>query len=234
MEQQAFYKDQYDRSLDRKNEINSSLSTPIGILSALIAGFLYAASNFGYEKQSVLNGVFILIGIQALGCLIVSIYHLSKALSDASKGYEYAYLPDAVDLNTYHNGLLAFYQAQAGLPAQQAEVKAQQDFDTYLTGLLIECADNNQKRNKTKTAHRFQCHRYTIFAFIFLALLIIPFGINFGLNKGKDKIQKVNVVNYHQDTTAYGKATRSNKADTTAHSMDTRRGRPRGETPGKH
>lgn len=169
MEQKAFYKDQYDRSLDRKNEINSSLATPIGILSALIAGFLYSASNFEYEKLSVLNGVFIVIGIQALGCLIFSIYHLSKALSDASKGYEYAYLPDAADLNTYYTGLLTFFQAQAGIPAQQAEAKAQHDFDTYLTGLLIECADNNQKRNKTKTAYRFLCHRYMIFAFIFLA-----------------------------------------------------------------
>ncbi|MDN3584949.1 hypothetical protein [Mucilaginibacter flavus] len=33
MEQYVFYKDQYDKTLERKNEINSSLSTPIGILT---------------------------------------------------------------------------------------------------------------------------------------------------------------------------------------------------------
>jgi len=235
MEQEAFYKDQYDRSLDRKSEINSSLSTPIGILSALVAGLLYAASNFEYEAHSVLTGTFIVFGVLSLCALVVSIYHLTTALSDNHRGYEYAYLPDAKDLDAYHAGLLAFYQAQPNLTATQAAKQAQEEFEGYVTGLLINGADNNQKRNKTKTAHRFQCHRYMILAFIFLSLLIIPFGINFGINKGKEKVQQVKIngsvpLHVKIDTIAYVKATKYYKCrqtDASSSANDTRRCRPR-------
>jgi len=35
-----------------------------------------------------------------------------------------------------------------------------------------------------------------MFAFISLSLLTIPFGIDFGVNKEKDKIQKVKIVSF--------------------------------------
>jgi hypothetical protein len=49
-----------------------------------------------------------------------------------------------------------------------------------------------------------------IYALISLGLLIFPFGIDFGMNKGKDKVQKVKIdsvipvnmaIKYKKDTT---------------------------------
>ena len=49
-----------------------------------------------------------------------------------------------------------------------------------------------------------------IFALISVSLLIIPFGIDFGRNRGKDKVQKVKIdqvipvdltIKYQKDTT---------------------------------
>jgi hypothetical protein len=194
MEQEAFYKDQYDKSLDRKNEINSSLSTPIGILTALVAGLFYATTSFDFADNFTLTVIFGIIGACSLCLLSKSIYHLVKALSDLHEGYDYAYLADADVLNNYYTGLLSFYNSQPGATPAASLHAAQKDFDEYLLSELIKSAGINQKNNKSKMYQRFKCHQFMIFAFISLSLLIITFGIDFANNKGKDKIQKIKIV----------------------------------------
>jgi Na+/H+ antiporter NhaC len=237
MEQETFYKDQYDKSLDRKNEINSSLSTPIGILTALVAGLFYATTTFDFTDNLSLTIIFAIIGAGSLALLSKSIFHLVKALSDLHEGYDYAYLADTDDLNQYYTGLLNFYNNQQGATAGSAQVSAQKEFDAYLLSELIKSAGINQKNNKAKMFQRFKCHQFMIFAFILLSLLIIPFGVDFGINKRKDKVQKVKIdsvipVNLNikcKDTTerlnikisGNGKAS-SRKTDPSAHSNDKR------------
>ena len=239
MEQEAFYKDQYDKSMDRKNEINSSLSTPIGILTALVAGLFYATTTFDFTDKPVLTILFVVIAAGSVGLLSNSIFHLVKALSDLHEGYDYAYLADTDDLNNYYTGLVGFYNNQQGATPESARQSAQKEFDAYLLGELIKSAGINQKNNKAKMFQRFKCHQFMIFAFISLSLLIVPFGIDFGINKGKDKIQKIKIesvipVNLNikcKDTSerlniktsGNGKAN-SSKTDTSAHSNDKRGG----------
>jgi hypothetical protein len=193
MEQEAFYKDQYDKSLDRKNEINSSLSTPIGILTALVAGLFYATATFDFSDKPVLSIIFAAIAAGSLVLLSRSIFHLVKALLDLRQGYDYAYLADTDDLNNYYTGLLNFYNNEPQANPESARQSAQNEFDAYLLNELIKSAGINQKNNKAKMFQRFKCHQFMIFAFISLSLLIVPFGIDFGINKGKDKIQKVKI-----------------------------------------
>ncbi len=193
VEQYAFYKDQYDKTLERKNEINSSLSTPIGILTALVAGLFYATTNFNFDDNLTLSIVFAVIGVVSIGLLSISIYRLVRAFSDLQNGLEYFYLNDADVLNTYYQGLITFYTAQAGAIPANIIISAQKEFEEYLTAELITNTANNQINNREKTFHRFQCHQYMIYSLISLSLLIIPFGIDFGISKGKDKVQKVKV-----------------------------------------
>ena len=193
MDQEAFYKDQYDRTLDRKNEINSSLSTPIGILTALVAGLFYSTTNFDFTDSLALSIIYAVIAFCSFCLLSKSIFHLVKALSDLHEGYDYAYLADTDDLDRYYTGLVDFYGSQPGAIPLDALQAAKKEFDAYLLRELIKSAGINQKNNKLKMFQRFQCHQYMIYAFISLSLLIIPFGIDFGINKGKDKVQKVKI-----------------------------------------
>jgi hypothetical protein len=194
MEREAFYKDQYDKSLDRKSEINCSLSTPIGILTALVAGLFYATTSFDFSDNIALAIIFGIIGISSLCLLGKSIFHLVKALSDLHEGYDYAYLADTDVLDNYYTRLLSFYNSQPGVTPAGAVQSTQKEFDDYLLSELIKSAGINQKNNKSKMFQRFKCHQFMIFAFISLSLLIIPFGIDFANNKGKDKIQKIKIV----------------------------------------
>lgn len=193
MQQEEFYKDQYDRSLDRKNEINTSVSTPIGILTALIAGLYFETTNFDYGDTAWLCIVFLLIAVISVILIVLSIYYLIKAFSDFQNGYNYAYLNDTDVLDQYFQGLLAYYQAQPNSTPSGAKTAAQKEFDAYILSELIKSAGINQKNNKAKIAARFQCHKFMIFALISLSLLIIPFGIDFAIHSGKDKIQKVKI-----------------------------------------
>ncbi|SEB15711.1 hypothetical protein SAMN05443550_112189 [Pedobacter hartonius] len=59
MDLQTFYKDQYDKSLASKSEINSSLSTHIGISTTLVAALFYATTNFDFNDNLILSVFFI-------------------------------------------------------------------------------------------------------------------------------------------------------------------------------
>ncbi|KQR70156.1 hypothetical protein [Pedobacter sp. Leaf176] len=225
MANDEFYKDQYDRTLERKNEINSSLSTPIGILTALVAGILYASSNFEFLGHPLLSITFSFFCILSIFFLGRSIFHLVKALSDLHNGYDYAYLPEMTSLDQFFISSVAFYNGQGGLNPIQVQKAAQADLDENLKQLYIAGSDINQNNNKTKTYQRFKCHQFMIFSFISLSLLIIPFGIDFTLNKGKDKVHRVKLLNpiplkiniTHRNTIYNGK--KSNYTETKAFSI---------------
>jgi len=193
MDLQIFYKDQYDKSLVNKSEINSSLSTHIGILTALVAALFYATTNFNFNDNLILSIFFIVFTFLAVVFLSISIYRLIKAFSDFHNGQEYAYLNDADFLDNYYIDLVIFYKAQPVVTGISAEEIAINEFNGYLTKELIKNTTVNQINNRQKTYHRFKCHQFMIYALIVLSLLIIPFGIDFGLSKGQDKVHKVKI-----------------------------------------
>jgi hypothetical protein len=193
MDYREFYKEQYSGTLGHKSEINNSLSTPIGILTALIAGFFYALTNFDFTDNFILSIVFIVISGISLFFLERSVYFLFKAFSDFHNGFEYAYLNDADVLKQYYDGLVTYYDSQPNSNPTNSNLLANKEFENYLLSEYIKSAGINQRNNDSKITYRFQCHRYMIIALISLSLLVVPFGIDFGINKGKDKVQKVQI-----------------------------------------
>ncbi len=94
-------------------------------------------------------------------------------------------------LDQYFKDLITFYNAQPDANTDTSIAAAKRDFDAYILSELIKSAGINQKNNKSKIFQRFMCHQYMIYALIALSLLIVPFGIDFGINKGKDRAQHV-------------------------------------------
>jgi hypothetical protein len=191
MDQETFYKDQYDKSLSARTEINGSLSTPIGILTALLAGLYFCVTNFDYEDDVSLTKYFTVIAVVTTGLLLAAIVYLILAFADFLNSRKYYTLNDADVLNQYYNDSVAFYtQNLPALPATP-ESEAKKDYDAYLLQEYIRNAAINQRTSRIKTALLFQSHKLMIYAIISLSLLIIPFGIDFGYNRGKEKVQKI-------------------------------------------
>src|ERR1700748_1484601 len=176
MDQGAFYKEQYEKSLAARTEIDGSLSTPIGILTALLAGLYFCATNFDYSDGYWLTLVFIIFAAICGVLLIVAIVLLAMVFAEFFTGRAYFILNDANVLNDFYLGLVAFYNANPPVTGT-AEDAAQAEFDAYLAGEFIRNAANNQEINRLKSARRFQSNRFMIYALISLSLLIIPFGI---------------------------------------------------------
>jgi len=236
MDRESFYKDQYDKSLSTRTEINSSLSTPIGILTALLAGLYFCATNFDYDDDRWLTKVFLGVGVIATGLVITAIIYLILAFADFLRGRRYININDAAVLDEYYTDLLDFYDTNPPPAPNTPEDQAKSDFDAYLLAELVRNASTNQRINRIKTALLFQSHKFMIYGIIALSLLIVPFGIDFGHNRGKDKVQHVKLdqelpvnltIKYQKDTTErlliklkdHGKArTDQNKANTAAKS----------------
>jgi hypothetical protein len=136
---------------------------------------------------------FVVIGLVALYLLGCSVRFLLRTLTDLQNGTDYVYLIDADELDGYYKNLLTFYNAQPNTTTAKAESEAKKDLDEYVLNDLIRCAGINQRNNFSKIAGRYSCYRYMIYAIISLSLLIIPFGIDFGISKGKDKVEKVKI-----------------------------------------
>lgn len=186
MDKFDFYKEQYYQEIDRKNDISNSLSTPIGIISALVAGLFYSLTTYDFSLGITLVIPFILLFALAIIFLSISVYHLIKAFSDFHNGFNYAYLVDTDDLDNYYNELKDFNKQENTTPDT-----SDNEFQEYVLSELIKSTGINQKNNKSKIFHRFLCNKHMINAFLTMCILTIPFGINFGLQNTKPKIQKV-------------------------------------------
>jgi len=187
MDNLEFYKEQYYKEIERKNDISNSLATPIGIISALVAGLLYSLTSFDFSLNTTLVVIFLLTLIVVLFFLAISIFHLITAFSDFHNGFNYAYLIDTDDLGGYHKQLKDYYAQTKTTDTSDVE------FKEYILSEFIKSTGINQKNNKSKIKHRYLCHKYMINTFLTMCILTIPFGINFGLQNTKPKIQKVEI-----------------------------------------
>jgi hypothetical protein len=156
MDQEDFYKDQYDKSLSVRAEINGSLSTPIGIITALLAGLYFCATNFDYNDDVWLSIIFVVIAISSAILLGVAIIYLILSFSDFLDDHRYFYLNDADTLAQYYSDLIDFYTNNPPTAPSTIEAHAKKDFDSYLKAELIRNAANNQRTNRIKTACFFR------------------------------------------------------------------------------
>jgi predicted membrane channel-forming protein YqfA (hemolysin III family) len=177
-----FYNDLNFKEEDKKNQINNSLSLPIGIITGLVAGLFYLLTAFDFKLSFWDSIVFSVISLTSIFFLGISIFHLIKSYSNFHKGYDYAYLADTIDLDKYYKELKKYYNTNPILTDT-----SDTEFELYIFDELVKNTDINQKNNKKKNKHRFNCEKHLITAFLFLCLNLFPFGYNYALKKDMNK-----------------------------------------------
>jgi hypothetical protein len=184
-----FYKEFYFKELDKRNEINNSLSLPIGIITTLVAGLLYLITNFDYYFHIVLSVLFIGSILVASTFLIISIYHLVKSYSDFPKGYDYVILPDTNQIDKYEKELKKYYADNKQVDISKEEARE------YVLSEMIKNTGENQKNNKRKGKFRYKCENNLIYSLILICLTLVFFGVNYALKDEKTKISETKVIN---------------------------------------
>lgn len=183
-----FYKEQYYKEIERKNEINNSFASPIGVITAIIVAIYYSLTSFDYDIRGAWVPIFFLLLTVCICFLAISLYHLSTGLSKYPEGYDYAFLPRTVELDKYYRDLKEYYKQSGSEDMSDAE------FENFLVSELIKCTTINQINNDIKLGHRFYSIRFLILSFIVLCTLAIPYGKSLQVQKEKPNIQKVQLV----------------------------------------
>lgn len=184
-----FYQDYYFRALNRKNEINSSLSIPIGLITALVGGGSYLITNFEYRFSFWMTVAFLVAAMAGLIFLLLSIYNLIKAYTNFPDRYDYVFIADNEELEKYRQGLKAYYAAH---PSQRDT--SEEEFEQYLIAEMVKYTGANQKNNKRKTKFSYNCEKHLINALISIVISLPFFSINYGLKPEKKPSFNARVV----------------------------------------
>lgn len=184
-----FYKENYFKELDKRNEINNSLSLPIGLITAIVAGIFYLLTNFDYKYSLSLTLIFSSTILISLCFLTISVYHLIKAYSDFPKAYYYSILPDTNEIDNYYQELKKFYSSNTGV----TDI-SEQEVENYILNEMIKNTGKNQKNNKRKSKFRYDCEYYLIATLISICLVLPFFGVNYAYKPNNKEPIEVKII----------------------------------------
>lgn len=190
MDRFDYYKEVYYKELENRNDINNSLSLPIGLITGMIAGLFYFLTAFNYKYSVWLSAFFISVVVISVINLVFSIYYLIQAYCKITKGYDYSILADSSVIDSYYLELKNYYSKHLA-----PNTNADEESKNYLISEMVRNTDDNQKNNKEKGKHRYNCEKYLIISFIALTTAIPFFTLNY-IFKPSNNIQEVKIVSY--------------------------------------
>lgn len=190
MERFEFYKEQHLKEEDKKNEINNSLSLPLGVISGLVVALFYIITSFDYKISLIVNLIFLLLASIAIVFLLIATYHLIKAYTNFHNGYDYHYLPDTEELDKYYTDLDKYYNEHSSI-----ENNSSREFKDYIISCFVKTTDKNQKNNKQKSYHRYLSLKHLINSLLVIVLVLFPFGYNYYKKKDCKDSYSVEISN---------------------------------------
>jgi hypothetical protein len=141
-----FLKDRYDYELQRKEQLTSALTLPVGVLSGL--GGLMAAMVRSFSPKRL--WISVPFGI-ALTSAVLAFFACLVYLALAYHRQKYIYLPLLGELKEFEDRFIDFSRVMAGGLEEVEEV-----FETNLRTRIIESADRNTDNNdeRSRLLHR--------------------------------------------------------------------------------
>ena len=150
-----FYKSIYDRELNRRKNLDDSITIPIGIISLLIGLISFFYTNADY-KVIIMNDykILSLFGLSILS-MTMSIVFIIKSYNNFLRGFNYpnfAYLRQIRELQTktipnYNN---------------KVTLEKKMSFESELIGRLITITDENTKINDRRSFDSYLAKTFII------------------------------------------------------------------------
>jgi ABC-type multidrug transport system fused ATPase/permease subunit len=175
----SYAKDRYLWEHSRKNELNSSVTIPLGILTLQITSFSYFLLNFPREICGRIFIAFIVFLILSVISIILSVILFLRHQS----GYKYAYILSPKDMENYRNSYISAY----------TDNNDNIDYDYIYNELketelseYIEATETNILNNETKI--KFYRH-FLLSLIISTALLVLTLLFSLLLDKNIELIR---------------------------------------------
>lgn len=205
-----FYKELYFKENERRQEVESALTLPLAIVTALVAGMYVLLTTFSYDYSWLLTITFLCLVFPALIFLLYSVWWQSLAFVtrigflkfERQKGFffkfkikevfQYKGIAFSEKLNEYHKELIEYYQKYYPDELNIDELIANQ-FKEYLINEFTKATDYNTATNDTKYTYVFNSKIFLVYSLWFSAFALAPYFVSY-FHKNDD-IYKVYIDN---------------------------------------
>lgn len=144
MDNYNFYKSLYDRELNRRKDLDTSINLPLTIIGILITGNTYIAKDlfpitniYDINFKHILMFVFFLL-------IIFTIAYLTKSYNNFYKGFIYRNIGNYKELREYENKIIDYNE-------RITDNKKNIDFEVKIIDKFVDIAENhctiNDKRS---------------------------------------------------------------------------------------
>lgn len=187
MSLRELYQTHYFYETDRRDQINNSLTIPLGVISLVSGAFLVIAKEIDYPFNTSETIQLHLLGITAVTLILAAIF-----MGRAYWGYGYAHMPRAEEIRQYCESLKIHYISQ-NYTVDDANKLADEETLEYVDSQYSVNAERNAENNDIKSANLFKANGFTMASVVFLVISAVPYVIN--SIEEPSEIQKVKITN---------------------------------------
>jgi hypothetical protein len=165
-----FYQKHYFFELDRRTELNSSLSIPLGVFGLLSGALVYLVSNFNFAWDTF-TYIFLILVAGAVVSILLVVYFLLRAYWS----YDYMYMTDTEVIRNYENELTNYYKRNG---QKNVSDLVDKELDDMLIHKYSEAGTHTAANNAKKSATLRKSNSAIVALVIFLLLLSPVFFVN--------------------------------------------------------
>jgi len=186
MDIHEFYKEHYFFEADRRHQLTSSLSVPIGVLTLLIGAALVMVQGM-HRPFSLLEKIQIFFLLMSAVLILVTIYYLIRSYFN----YSYGYIATAEELKKYYDDLKVCYiKSNIGINNVDAEV------EEYINREYAKYAHRNALNNNQKSYYLHKANGCLVGTLIVVIMSGIPYLIN--SISAPSSVHKIEIVNFKE------------------------------------
>lgn len=178
------YEKLYFHEIDMREKLNGRLQLPLAVLISVIGALAFMLRNFSNSGNNKMLVFFIVMYVLSWLFVIFGINYFIRSWY----GYEYAFLPSALETENYRQKLIETYKEY-----DDCEKLVDKYFSEYLKKYYIECSSKNTENNDKRSLFLHFTNRNIVIGAIFVFLSLIPYYFgNFDKNLN-ESIQVVRV-----------------------------------------
>jgi hypothetical protein len=203
MDFHQFNKEHYFFEVNRRHQLTSALTIPIGVLTVLGGALLVIAKNLEAPLGILEVIQFLLIVVSAIS-MGVTIFFLIKSYFN----YSYGYIATPKELKEHFEALVAYYSDING-----SRQDAEKELEEYINSEYAEHTHRNTQNNDTKSSYLHKANGFLITSLVFVILAGLPY-VAISIMNGS-KVQKIEIINTQQTQIGDQTMTEEKKHETT-------------------
>ena len=168
-----FFKNMYHYELDRRDNIEQSLTYIISVITVICGVGIYFLNNLPFFESLFWSIAFFISYFLLMESILISTYFFIRTVHN----YSYGYIPKPKEIDDDINKFEKYY---LDINTNENEIPEliEEDIRNFLISWYIEASQKNTVNNDLKSYFRHMTYNSIIISFIFFILSSLVFFIN--------------------------------------------------------